>query len=559
MRISNNEVFSDLTLTNTPSIAHTVYDPVANWNRSELLALKPGSILLQIDDAGADCFSPEEVVLWYKRDGAGDKKDWALVSSLPAIGEIDPNSSNDYLCALPVGSVYVKTDGVDCVTGLWIKVRQECGAGTCADWIPLFFTLTRTGDEVTFDAETNTLNIPVGGVLTDEGDGEYAWLPDDGNVGYSFYIPTFTDNSDGTYTYDPQDGTTPITINTNSGLVIPADISAVRRPWVQVGNGQATNATGVTESVSIFHTGPILRGVSAQGSVGAVGAELSGNNALGGANHNVTGSTNGLVSGSGNSVMNTQNSTVGGGTLNSINGVTDPSIYNCNFIGAGINNSNAGQRSFIGAGNGNSIPNSGMIAFIGSGYQNQSNGLASGVLSGYFNRANGTQSVALGNKANVTHNAAVLINTHLGADPNTATDLFNSAADGEFAVRCAGIRLFTNLAQSAGMTMAAGASAWVAVSDERAKSDISALDTDVLAGYKNLTPVSYTMGEAVGAGITAQNYYESFPFLEKKYVGDMLGVNQAERDGIQDLAIKQLLARVETLEAEVESLKKRRK
>ena len=550
MYISNNSVFSDLVGTDTPSVAYTLYDPTANWGRAELVALKRGSILVQIADSGAGCFSPEIVALWYKRDENGNARDWGLITPLAAIGALGPDSSNADLAALPVGAVYVRSEGINCVDGLYIKARNNGGVGACSDWVSILLNVTRVGDELSFNGATNTLNLPLSGLLSNEGDGQYTWTPDDGSADYSFYVPLLTDNADGTFTYDPRNGGSPITINTNSSVVIPADISAVRRPWVQVGAAQATNATNVTEANEVFHTGGMIRGASAFGTTGTVGAELMGNNALGAGNHVMTSAENSTIGGgSSNDNKNTKRSFIGAGTDNVIDGVTNPDLYNENFIGAGNGNSNAGQRAGIVSGNGNQISNAGLVSFIGGGYQNQANGQGAGVVGGYFNRANALMALALGMKCNITHSSAILLNTHLGADPNTATDLFASAADGELAMRTSGVRLFTNLAQSAGMTMAAGASAWVAVSDARAKQDIQPVDHDALAGYKVLQPVSYFMGEPVAVGITAQNFYEAFPFLEEKQVGDFVGVSQAERDGVQDLAIKQLLARVEALEA----------
>lgn len=590
MRISNNEVFSDLVGTSAPSLAYTVYNPVDEWARSELAAYQRGTILVQIADSGVQCFAPEVIALWYKRRNLGNIGDWAMITALPAIGTAAPVSSNDDLCALPVGSVYVKSDGITCVQQLYLKVRQDCGSGGCNDWIPLLLTVTRAGTEVSFNGETNTLNLPVGGNLASLGDGEYKWTGDSGALPYSFYIPSLTDNTDGSYTYDPRDGGPTITFTTDSGLVIPADISAVRRPWVEAGNATATNASNVTEAATIFHTGVILRGVSTQGTTGTVGAELTGNNALGAGNHVMTASTNGTIgAGSSNENKSTANGFVGGGVDNVISGAGNPAGYinmgilagtnngitdshssvigggNTNtintistdhFIGAGESNNitGSGNENVIVGGNNNEITGGGGNACIVGGNNNKANANLGQVLGGTWNEANGAASTALGLKAQASHNYAFLINTQPGGDPNTDTDPFNSAAASEFAVRCDGIRFFTNLAQSAGMTMAAGASSWSAVSDERAKNNIQPLDVDVLAGYKTLIPVSYFMGETIGAGITAQNYYESFPFLERKTIGQFFAVNQAERDGIQDAAIKQLVARVEWLEDKVLAL-----
>ena len=105
--------------------------------------------------------------------------------------------------------------------------------------------------------------------------------------------------------------------------------------------------------------------------------------------------------------------------------------------------------------------------------------------------------------------------------------------------------------------MATGASAWSAVSDFRVKNNIQPLNVNVLAGYRILQPVSYFMGEEIGAGITAQNWYEAFPFIPPKRIGELFAVNQAERDGVQDAAIKQLLSVVESLTNRVRVLEEK--
>ena len=574
MRISTNEVFSDLINTNAPSLSHTIYDPVVQWSRAELLALKRGSILIQIANAGLGCFADEVIALWYKRYQAGDSGDWALITPLPAIGTDVPSDGSDELCALPVGAVYVQAN-IGCADQVWIKIRQKCGAGSCDDWVPLILTFTRTGDNFSFDPATNIVNLPISGTLTNQGNGDYRWRPDNGTSDFTFSIPLLTDNEDGTFTYDPRDGTTPITINTDSAIVVPADISAVKRAWVEIGNASATNATEVTEADNIYHTGNMVRGAAAFGSTGTVGAELMGNNAMGAGNHVMTSATNCTI-GAGNSNENksTATSFVRGGGDNLATGVGDPATKinmgilagNLNTVtdalnsvigGGQSNNITSGQDNVIVGGNNNEIITSGSAAVIVGGNNNKANAIQGQVLGGSFNEANGAASTALGLKAQVAHDYALLINTQPGGNPNTDTDPFNSAAASEFAVRCNGIRFFTNLAESAGMTMAAGASAWVAVSDRRAKNNILPLVVDVLAGYRILQPVSYFMGEQIGAGITAQNFYEAFPFIPEKRIGEFFAVNQAERDGVQDTAIKQLLHVIDELTHRVRSLEDR--
>lgn len=226
------------------------------------------------------------------------------------------------------------------------------------------------------------------------------------------------------------------------------------------------------------------------------------------------------------------------------------------FIGGGETNLVDADSGGIVAGLANTV--TGDHGFIGAGRDNNVAGINSAVVAGVRNSVTGDYSTAVGTKILITHDDAILINGLPGASYANDTDSFDSAARGEIGMRASGYRIYTNLAESTGVTMAGGASSWSAVSDERTKSNIAELTSDVLAGYRRLRSVSYTQGEDwAGAGVTAQDYYKAFPWLVPHKIGDMLALSQAERDGVQDAALSQMARQIEVMWAKIQELEAR--
>lgn len=546
MLINNALVFNTLIGTGAPSLAWTTYDPIQNWARTELETLNPGSIVCQVvcQVVGAGVGSYQLAKVWAKRSrtvGNGEN-DYIAITTTAFAGTTAPVASDANLAAAPLGSIYVKHDVDYNIEQVYIKVNDTgSDVAVLHDWHPMLLEVTRTGTTFLFDSETYTLNIPVSGDLTDNGDGTYTYTPDNGDDAIDIAIPILTDNEDGTYTYDPNDGNAPITI-TATVPSIPADISAVNRPWVKVGSASATNATNIGSSDAIYHEGAMVRGGTSIGSTNA-SFEARGNSVFGANDNDLTGSNKSVIIGTNNDNKNADNALViGNGNVldNSDNGLL-----------AGDGNSSTSANSSFAAGTTHAITGA-YGACVGGA--NGKAGTYGATLGGRFNEALAAASVAIGMKSQVgaTHSYAILLSALPGADPNADTDPFNSAAANEIAMRAGGYRIFSNLAESAGVTMAGGASSWSAVSDARTKELLGLVLADVLAGYKELPIYHYRQGEdEIGAGITAQDYYAAFNMAVEHRVGEMLAISQAERDGIQDLAIKQLVARVEALEAEL--------
>lgn len=576
MLINNAIVFPTLVGTGAPQIIYTLYNPTQHWARQELETCGPGSIVIQL--TGTCPGGCELGTVWAKRarTAGNGENDYIALTTQAFMGTTTPSASAADLCAAPLGSYYVKKNGSGGIEQIYVKINNTCSnVSVIHDWHPLMLTVTRLGDDFSFDAASYTINLPISGRLTEDADnpGRYTWTPDDGSDPTLFYVPILTDNEDGTYTYDLNDGTTtPISI-VSTVPSIPTDISAIRRPWTEIGSAASTNATNVENSDHIWHTGKMVRGATSIGGTNVDG-ELRGNNSLGGGNANMTGATNSTTGGTGASLQSTANAIIAAGESNLITGVGDPTLWiNSGIVGgqsnAITNSKNAvigggyqnvitdSSSSFIGGGDGNQATVAGAAVVVG-GTNNKANGNRGQVLGGTFNEANAFAATALGLKAQITHNYAFLINTLPGADVNTDSDPFNSASVSEFGVRCDNVRIFTNLAQSSGVTMAAGASAWVAVSDRRTKNNITLLDAAVLDGYRRLQVVSYQQGaDDIGAGVVAQNFYEAFPFIPVKMIGEMYAINQMDHDGVQDKAIKELLQIVDRLYQRIAALENR--
>lgn len=594
MIITNAKVFTDLVGTGNPELLFTTYDPTVHWNRPELLGARKGSLLIQVGEDGAECFGGEIVAIWYKRtdyaavSSGGGQYDWALLHSLPVSGSTAPVASDSTLCALPVGSVYVQRTGTNCVAQLYVKAFNNCGAPSCADWYPLLLSVVRTGDEFSFDPATNTLTLPASGNLTDNGDGTYTWQPDDGGDSFDIAIPTleYTEGDD-YFTFDANDGTPATVVPLGTGSEeVPDDISGVERPWVKIGQTQATNEDEVLPADHIWHTGKMVRGAVSIGST-AADVELRGNVALGAGNHDMTGASNGFVGGDANIVKNTANGTVFGGTNNVIDGTSSPSTIKNDFIGGGsgnrvdapnaavvAGNSNdcgsnagfigAGQNNETGAGDGNAIVTgngntaSGGYSFIGGGENNTvatTNGTIPG---GRFNQANGLVSTAMGIKAKADNDYSIVFCTDHDGNPNAAGGEFTSTVDHQFAVKAiGGFRFVTNNAESAGMYMTG--SSWVAISDRRLKTDLTEIDGDeVLEAFSDLQVYQFRyLGETrLDVGPVAQDFYHAFgDYVEQEQdANGYLAIADSAKIAMLMAAMSAAAAKIAELEQKVAEL-----
>ncbi|HEX2078127.1 MAG TPA: tail fiber domain-containing protein [Longimicrobium sp.] len=187
---------------------------------------------------------------------------------------------------------------------------------------------------------------------------------------------------------------------------------------------------------------------------------------------------------------------------------------------------------------------------------------------GFSTHANGQAAIAMGYRATADANYAVAIGRGASANGRegaivitdaSTSDSLEASANNQFNLRAAGgIRLYTNAAETSGVTMAAGGSSWVVVSDRNRKEHFLAVDgEDVLARIRSL-PVStwrYISEEdrtVRHIGPMAQDWHRAFGFSS-----DSLTINQSDFDGVNLAGVQALTARTDALRAENEALRAR--
>ena len=159
----------------------------------------------------------------------------------------------------------------------------------------------------------------------------------------------------------------------------------------------------------------------------------------------------------------------------------------------------------------------------------------------------GTLAIALGTSAAATGNNQFIWSDTSGLAPGATANSWWVAAQG-------GSTFFSNAARTTGVVLAAGASAWAAVSDRNAKENLVELDgAKVLALVDRLPIYQYNYkGEdpaVVNRGPVAQDWHAAFPSAK-----DPLRIDTMDLDGITLAAVKGLVACVRRLEARLEVL-----
>lgn len=243
--------------------------------------------------------------------------------------------------------------------------------------------------------------------------------------------------------------------------------------------------------------------------------------------------------------MDSQYAFIGAGNNNTI------SLSSYSAIGAGANNTinSSAQYSFIGAGTGHRIQTTVVAGFIGAGFNNAianhctggaviagGGGVVTGnystVLNGTANQISGENSVLGGVFGNISHHKVFMWNTNLAT-------VFSSAADSEFAVTAeGGVRIFTNAGRTTGMTMAAGASSWSAVSSAALKTNFKPVEQQSILEKLLSVPIqtyNYKDGDSyhptINLGPTAEDWDAAF--------SDLLGRKTIPLDGAEIPAISE--------------------
>ena len=326
-----------------------------------------------------------------------------------------------------------------------------------------------------------------------------------------------------------------------------------------VAGGYQNNATGASyASIGGGRGNSVIIG---DGTVaGGQDNTSSGANAsVGGGQENVASGAQSTVSGGGGSgtgnLASAVGSTVGGGTQNDATGghstiaggQQNSATNDSDTVGGGQNNSAAGNYSTVVGGQNNSIPSSGTGATVAGGRNNT---------------AGGNDSLVCGASASDGN----FDNCFVFAD---GTALASGAANRATFGVAGGYYIYTNAAQSTGMFMAAGASAWSAVSERRLKTDIATVDYDRMLERVDVGDVNvymYRMKErdaghdAYNVGTMADEFATLAPKTGKPDTtidhGDANGVNLALAIAIRRAQLADR-KRIAALEKENDDLKKR--
>ena len=231
-------------------------------------------------------------------------------------------------------------------------------------------------------------------------------------------------------------------------------------------------------------------------------------------------------------------------------------------VGGGLGCTASGNRSVVAGGHNNSAEHvtsavlggyenhaTGQDAVIGGGIFNTASGGRSFIGGGEFNTAAGNYSFAAGKRAKAMHTGSFVWSDNTGTD-------FASTAANQFNVRSiGGVRFATDSTFGTGVTLAAGASAWAAVSDSTLKRNIREVDGEEILDRLAELPVSRWSYKSQSENIEhigpmAQDFYRLFGLGE-----DDKHITTLDPDGIALAAIKALIKKNNTLEGEMTELR----
>jgi Head domain of trimeric autotransporter adhesin/Chaperone of endosialidase len=189
---------------------------------------------------------------------------------------------------------------------------------------------------------------------------------------------------------------------------------------------------------------------------------------------------------------------------------------------------------------------------VALGYNANSNG--TGALSlGYFTTADANYSVAIGYRASTNGKTGAIV-----LADQSATDSLEASVNNQFSLRAAGgIRLYTNSTRTTGVTMNAGGSSWLVVSDRNRKEDFLGLDGEEVLVRLRSVPVTtwrYVDEEDRSVrhiGPMAQDWHRAFGFS-----GDDTTINMSDLDGVNLAAVQALDTRTVGQESRIATLER---
>ncbi len=301
--------------------------------------------------------------------------------------------------------------------------------------------------------------------------------------------------------------------------------------WATIGGGKTNNASGASATVGGGENNTATDYATVGG--GASNTASGDHATVGGGRFNHARGDYAVVAGGGGASLADSNSATG----------------DYSAIGGGAKNTASGNYATVGGGHINDA--SGDRATVGGGYSNVASDFCAVVPGGYNNTASARYAFAAGRNANADN-----VGSFVWAD--STNTLFSSMANNQFRVRASGgTQIYSNSTLTSGVTLAAGAGAWVAVSDSTLKRNLRLVDTkDVLNrvaqlpikqwSYKSQDPSIEHIGPM------AQDFWSAFHLGE-----DSLGISTIDPDGIALAAIQELAKRLEAVEVENTALRAR--
>ena len=249
-------------------------------------------------------------------------------------------------------------------------------------------------------------------------------------------------------------------------------------------------------------------------------------------------------------------------------GIDNTASGEASAVGGGSNNTASGYKSTIGGGRDNTA--SGYYSTVSGGYNNDASGVIDGaatICGGKDNLADGEYSTVVGGRNNTaTGNYSVAAGRRAKTGANTGSFRFADSTDADFTAGqnpdtfgcrfSGGYNFYSDSGATVGVTLAASGTAWGVLSDRNAKENFEQVDTaEVLNKVKELPITTWNL-KAQDANIRhmgpmAQDFHAAFGLA-----GDVdTRIETGDSDGVLYAAIKGLLDRIESLEAEIIELK----
>jgi hypothetical protein len=311
-------------------------------------------------------------------------------------------------------------------------------------------------------------------------------------------------------------------------------------------NANATESSfiagGYLNSIS---TAQAFIGSGQQNVVSATESSIAGGNS-----NSISGEQSFVGGGASNTIVGSGLAAIAGGDDNSIttmNGTTaETSGATAATIGGGFDNrivplaASGGLAGTIGGGYENVLH--GEFAVISGGQKNVSSGYLATIPGGYRNFASGQLSFAAGYESN-----AVTAGSFVWSDFTSNAPHVVSTKPNQFLARATGgVAFYTNAAQTTGVSLPPGASAWANGSDRNAKTAIEPLDpAQVLAKVAALPVSEWSWISERGVrhvGPMAQDFYAAFHVGE-----DDRHIMSIDEDGVALAAVKAVHAENLTL------------